>query len=186
MADAYETLNAEAESIPPGSDGLFFLPYLSGERTPHADPDARGCFIGLSLAHRRGHMLRSIMEGVAYSLRDCLEIIRKLGVPIREIRASGGGSKSPLWRQIQADVFGQKVSTINAEEGPAYGVALLAAVGAGAFKNIREACAATIRVVESTAPQRAAIKIYDRAFPEYRQLYCSLKDDFRRIATLQR
>jgi xylulokinase len=186
VADAYETLNAEAESIAPGSDGLFFLPYLSGERTPHADPDARGCFIGLSLAHRRGHLLRSIMEGVAYSLRDCLEIIRGLGVPIREIRASGGGSKSPLWRQIQADVFGQKVSTINAEEGPAYGAALLAAVGAGAFKNVREACAATIRVVQSTPPGRVAIKTYDRAFPEYRQLYRSLKDDFRRIAALQK
>ncbi|HEY1602225.1 MAG TPA: xylulokinase [Pirellulales bacterium] len=184
-ADAYEALNREAESVRPGSDGLFFLPYLSGERTPHADPAARGCFIGLSLAHRRGHMLRSIMEGVTYSLRDCLEIIRQLNIPVREIRASGGGSKSALWRQIQADVFGQKVSTINAEEGPAYGVALLAAVGAGAFKNIREACAATIRVVETTASQRAAVKTYDRNFPEYQQLYRSLRDDFRRIAALQ-
>ena len=100
---------ARRKVSPPGSDGLFFLPYLSGERTPHADPDARGCFIGLTLAHRRGHMVRSIMEGVTYSLRDSLAIIRELGVPVREIRASGGGSKSALWRQIQADVFGQKV-----------------------------------------------------------------------------
>jgi xylulokinase len=184
-ADTYETLNREAECAPAGSEGLFFLPYLSGERTPHADPDARGCFIGLSLAHRRGHLLRSIMEGVAYSLRDCLTIIRDLGVPVREIRVSGGGSKSALWRQIQADVFGQKVSTINAEEGPAYGVALLAAVGAGAFKNVREACAATIRVVDATAPHRAAVKTYDSAFPEYQQLYRSLRHDFRRIAALQ-
>lgn len=184
-ADSYEILNREAEGAPAGSNGLFFLPYLSGERTPHADPHARGCFIGLSLAHRRGHLLRSIMEGVAYSLRDCLDIIRGLGIPVREIRASGGGSKSALWRHIQADVFGQKVATINAEEGPAYGVALLAAVGAGAFKNIREACAATIRVVDNTAPQRAAVKTYDRAFPEYQQLYRSLRDDFRRIADLQ-
>src|SRR5262249_40689639 len=96
-ADSYEILNREAEGTPVGSDGLFFLPYLSGERTPHADPHARGCFIGLSLAHRRGHMLRSIMEGVAFSLRDCLDIIRGLEVPVREIRASGGGSKSALW-----------------------------------------------------------------------------------------
>jgi xylulokinase len=184
-ADTYENLNREAEGAPAGSEGLFFLPYLSGERTPHADPDARGCFIGLSLAHRRGHLLRSIMEGVTYSLRDCLAIIRELGVPVREIRASGGGSKSQLWRQIQADVFGQKVSTINAEEGPAYGVALLAAVGAGAFKNVREACAATIRVVDSTPPRRAAVRTYDRAFPAYQQLYRSLRHDFRRIAALQ-
>ncbi|MBI2825933.1 MAG: xylulokinase [Planctomycetia bacterium] len=184
-SDAYDKLNKEAEGVPAGSEGLFFLPYLSGERTPHADPNARGCFIGLSLAHGRGHMLRSIMEGVAYSLRDCLEIIRGMGVPVREIRASGGGSKSRLWRQIQADAFGQKVSTINAEEGPAFGVALLAAVGAGAYKDVREACAATIRVVDSTPPQRAAQKTYDRAFPEYRQLYRSLADDFQRIAALQ-
>jgi len=183
--EAYEALNREAQGVPPGSEGLFFLPYLSGERTPHADPDARGCFIGLSLAHRRGHLLRSIMEGVTYSLRDCLAIIRDLGVPVREIRASGGGSKSALWRQIQADVFGQKVSTINAEEGPAFGVALLAAVGAGAFKDVREACAATIRVVDNTAPVRAAVKSYERGFPEYQQLYRSLRDDFRRIAALQ-
>jgi xylulokinase len=183
-SDDYEALNQEAAAVSAGSNGLFFLPYLSGERTPHADPDARGCFIGLSLTHSRGHLLRSIMEGVTYSLRDCLEVIREMGVPVREIRASGGGSKSQLWRQIQADVFGQKVSTINAEEGPAYGVALLAAVGAGAFKNIQEACAATIRVVESTSPGRAAQKTYAAAFPEYRQLYGSLKDDFKRIAAL--
>ncbi|HEY5315550.1 MAG TPA: xylulokinase [Pirellulales bacterium] len=182
--DPYETLTAEAANAPAGCQGLFFLPYLSGERTPHADPDARGCFIGLTLAHTRGHLARSIMEGVAYSMRDSLEIIRGLGVPVRQIRASGGGSRSPLWRQIQADVFGQKVATINSEEGPAYGVALLAAVGAGAFKHIQEACRATIRVVGETPTTRAAAKTYDRAFAQYRQLYFSLKDDFKRIATL--
>jgi xylulokinase len=182
--DPYERLNAEAATVPPGSQGLFFLPYLSGERTPHADPDARGCFIGLTLAHTRAHLVRAILEGVVYSMRDSLEIIRELGVPVRQIRASGGGSRSPLWRQIQADVFAQKVATINSEEGPAYGVALLAAVGAGAFENIQEACAATIRVVAETPAVRAAAKTYDRAFPEYRQLYASLKDDFKRIAAL--
>src|SRR5207237_6726051 len=116
--DPYGLLNQEAAEIPPGSEGLIFLPYLSGERTPHADPDARACFIGLTLAHRRGHMVRAVMEGVAYAMRDSLEIIRELKVPVKEIRASGGGSRSPLWRQIQADVFGQKVVTLNAEEGP--------------------------------------------------------------------
>jgi xylulokinase len=184
--EVYELLTAEAERVRAGSEGLFFLPYLSGERTPHADPDARGCFVGLTLAHTRGHMLRAIMEGVTYSMRDSLAIIEGLGVPVRQIRASGGGSRSPLWRQIQADVFGRKVVTINSEEGPAYGVALLAAVGAGAFKNIGEACAATIRVVKETAVQRAAKTYYDRAFPIYQQLYSSLKDDFKRIAALEK
>lgn len=183
-SDVYHQLTAEAESVPPGSQGLFFLPYLSGERTPHADPTARGCFVGLTLAHTRAHLVRAILEGVTYSLRESLEIFRELGVPIRQIRASGGGARSPLWRQIQADVFAQKVVTINSEEGPAYGVALLAAVGAGAFQNVREACAATIRVVSQTAPVRSAARFYDQAMPVYQQLYGSLRDDFRRIADL--
>ncbi|HEV3341725.1 MAG TPA: xylulokinase [Pirellulales bacterium] len=182
--DPYEILTREAEGVAPGSEGLFFLPYLSGERTPHADPNARGCFVGLTLAHTRGHLVRAIMEGVTYSLRDSLDIIRDLGVPVKQIRASGGGSRSPLWRQIQADVFGQKVVTLNAEEGAAYGVALLAAVGGGAFRDVRQACQAAIRVVKETSPNRAAQKYHNRAFPIYRQLYVSLKDDFRRIAEL--
>jgi xylulokinase len=184
--EVYELLTEEAKAVPAGSEGLFFLPYLSGERTPHADPDARGCFIGLTVAHTRGHLIRAVLEGVTYSMRDSLEIIEGLGVPVRQIRASGGGSRSPLWRQIQADVFGRKVVTINSEEGAAYGVALLAAVGAGAFKNIEEACAATIRVVQQTGVNRAAKTYYDRAFPVYQQLYRSLKDDFKRIAALEK
>ena len=130
-------------------------------------------------------MVRSVLEGVSYAMRDSLEIIQQLGVPVRQIRASGGGSKSPLWRQIQADVFGQKVATINAEEGPAYGVALLAAVGAGAFKNVEEACGATIRVVKQTSPSARAKKHHDQAFPIYQGLYRALKDDFKRIAALE-
>jgi xylulokinase len=183
--EIYDLLAKEAESVAPGSEGLFFLPYLSGERTPHADPDARGCFVGLTLAHTRGHLARSILEGVTYSMRDSLAIIEELGVPVKQIRASGGGSRSPLWRQIQADVFGRKVVTINSEEGPAFGVALLAAVGAGAFKDISEACAATIRIVSETPVNRKSAKSYDRAFPIYRQLYQSLKADFKSIAKLQ-
>lgn len=182
--EIYELLTKEAAGIAAGSQGLFFLPYLSGERTPHADPDARGCFVGLTLAHTRGHLVRSIMEGVTYSMRDSLSIMEGLGVPVKQIRASGGGSRSPLWRQIQADVFGRKVVTINSEEGPAYGVALLAAVGAGAFKNIEEACRATIRVVDETAVERRARAAYDRGFPIYQQLYRSLKNDFKSIAAL--
>ena len=184
--EVYDILTKEAAAAPVGCQGLFFLPYLSGERTPHADPDARGCFIGLTLAHDRGHMLRAIMEGVTYSMRDSLEIIEGLGVPVKQIRASGGGSRSPLWRQIQADVFGRKVVTINSEEGAAYGVALLAAVGAGAFKNVQEACGATIRVVKETGVQRPAELVHDRAFPLYQQLYRSLKNDFKAIAALEK
>lgn len=183
--DPYQMLTREAEGVPPGSTDLFFLPYLSGERAPHANPLARGCFIGLTLSHTRGHLVRSIMEGVSYSLRDSLEIIRGLGVPVRQIRASGGGSRSQLWRQIQADVFGQKVVTLNAEEGAAYGVALLAAVGGGAYRDVREACRATIKVVKETAPNRLAQRYYNKAFPLYQRLYRSLEHDFEAIARLE-
>lgn len=182
--DPYQVLNEEAAAIPPGSEGLFFLPYLAGERTPHADPDARGCFVGLTLKHTRGHLARAIMEGVAFAMRDSLEIIRDLQVPVRQIRASGGGSRSPLWRQIQADVFGQKAVTINAEQGPGYGVALLAAVGAGAYKSIEEACSATIKVVQDTPTNRKAKNAYDKAFPVFQQLYRSLQQDFKAISAL--
>jgi xylulokinase len=180
----YDLLNAEAEKVAAGSEGLFFLPYLAGERTPHADPLARGSFVGLTLTHGRGHLARSVMEGVTYALRDSLAIIREMGVPVNQIRVSGGGSKSPLWRQIQADVFGQDVVTINAEQGPAYGVALLAAVGCGAYKNVEEACGATIRVVSRTACEKNAAKAYDRGFPVYQGLYRSLKNDFAAISRL--
>ena len=184
--DPYKVLIAEAEKVPAGSDGLFFLPYLAGERTPHADPLARGCFIGLTQSHTRGHLVRSVMEGVAYSLRDSLEIIRGLNVPVKQIRVSGGGGKSPFWRQIQADVFGQDVITLNSEQGPAYGVALLAAVGAGAFKNIEEACELTIRGTSRTTCHHVRIphRIYAHGFPIYQRLYQALKEEFQAIAKL--
>ena len=182
--DPYEVLNQEADQVAPGSEGLFFLPYLAGERTPHADANARGCFIGLTNKHARGHLARSVMEGVGYSLRESLEIIQALNVPVKEIRLSGGGAKSPLWKQILADTFGQKVCTINAEQGPAFGVALLAAVGNGEFKNIEEACKATIAVVDKVAPRKPAQKKYDAAFPVYQRLYQSLKDRFVDISKL--
>jgi xylulokinase len=182
--DPYAVLNAEADAVPPGSEGLFFLPYLAGERTPHADPHARGCFIGLTNKHARGHMARSVMEGVAYSLRESLQIIESLDVPVKEIRLSGGGAKSTLWKQILADSFGQRVCTINAEQGPAFGVALLAAVGDGAYKNIEEACKATIAIVEKVAPRKATQKVYDASFPIYQNLYRSLKERFSDISQL--
>ncbi|XZE19286.1 xylulokinase [Pirellulaceae bacterium SH449] len=182
--DPYQTINMEAAAVPAGAEGLFFLPYLAGERTPHADPHARGCFVGLTNKHSRGHMARAVMEGVTYSLRESLDILDQLEVPVKEIRVSGGGSKSPLWKQIMADTFGQKACTINAEQGPAFGVALLAAVGSGEYKNIEEACGATIKVVERTAPKKPAQKVYDKAFPVYQSLYRSLKDSFAEISKL--
>jgi xylulokinase len=181
---AYDQLMEEAQAAPRGSDGLFFLPYLAGERTPHADPLARGSLVGLTMSHTRGHLVRSVLEGVAYSLRESLDIIRGLKVPVKQIRASGGGGNSPLWRQIQADVFGQDVVTINAEQGPGYGVALLAAVGAGAFKNVAEACAATIRVVQETKHDKQAAKAYHRGFAVYQSLYPALQPSFRSIGEL--
>jgi xylulokinase len=182
--DVYDVLTEEAAVTPAGADGLFFLPYLAGERTPHADPLARGAFVGLTMSHTRGHLVRSVMEGVTYSLRDCLAIVEELGVKVRQIRASGGGAKSAFWRQMQADVLGKSVVRMAADEGPAYGVALLAAVGAGAYKNIEEACAATVKTTSETKPRAATRKEYDRAFPVYQQLYGSLREDFKKIAAL--
>lgn len=180
--DPYQVLNAEAEKVEAGSNGLLFLPYLAGERTPHADPNARGAFVGLTTSHERGHMARAVMEGVAMSLRESLEIIKQLGVPVREMRVSGGGAKSALWKQIIADVMNQSACTMSAEQGPAFGVALLAATGCGEFKNIEEACKATIETTAKTTPQRANVKIYQRSFNIYRSLYGSLKEAFKEIA----
>ncbi len=181
--DPYNLLTDAAAEAPPGCEGLFFLPYLSGERTPHADPSARGAWIGLSLRHTQSHLIRSVIEGATYAMRDCLEIINELKIPIREIRLSGGGARSKFWRQLQADLYGRRVVTINAEEGPAYGAALLAAAGTGAYKNVVEACAATIRVTQSTDPQAEAKRIYTKCYPMYGRLYKTLKSDF---AELQR
>jgi xylulokinase len=172
----YDVATREAGKISAGSDGLIFLPYLNGERTPHADPNARGSFVGMNLTHTRGHMTRSVMEGITFALRDSLDIIESLAVPVRQIRASGGGSKNPMWRQIQADVFGKKITTLKVEQGPAYGVALLAAVGDGAYKSIESACAATIAVADETKPNSRAVKNYNRLFPIYQDLYGQLKD----------
>ena len=182
--DVYDVLTEEAVVTPPGAEGLFFLPYLAGERTPHADPHARGAFIGLTLKHSRGHLVRAIMEGVTYSLRDCLEIIEEQNVAVKQIRASGGGARSALWRQMQADVLGKTVVSMAADEGPAYGVALLAAVGAGEFASVAEACDATVKTKRQTRPAAAARRVYEKGFPLYQQLYQSLRVDFKKIASL--
>lgn len=179
--DPYELITEQAAQAPAGSEGLYFLPYLTGERTPHADPHAKAAWVGMSLRHGRDHLARSVMEGATYAMRDCLEIIQEMSIPVREIRLSGGGARSPFWRQMQADIYGKKVVTINAEEGPAYGVALLAAAGTGAYKNVVEACSATISVVTSTPAVSSAKRAYNKAYPIYRDLYSSLKGDFEAI-----
>jgi xylulokinase len=184
--DPYELITQQAAEAPVASEGLFFLPYLTGERTPHADPNARACWIGLSLRHGKPHLARSVMEGATYAMRDTLEIIRQMNIPVREIRLSGGGARSAFWRQLQADIYGQPVVTINASEGPAYGVALLAASGTGAYKSVEEACRATISVVTRTSNKAAATRRYQAAFPVYQQLYRSLKTDFAAIQSIIR
>jgi xylulokinase len=178
---SFEELVQEASAAPAGAEGLQFLPYLAGERTPHLDPHARGALIGLTLAHGRGHIVRAIMEGVTYALRDSLAIIEDLGVPVKQVRAGGGGAKNPFWRQMQADVFGKAVNAMTADEGPAYGVALLAAVGAGHYKNITEACTAAVRTADGSKPDAKARKTYDRNFPVFQGLYRSLRDEFPKL-----
>jgi len=176
--DPYELLCAQAAQAEAGCRGLVFLPYLSGERTPYPDPHARGVFFGLSLWHRREHLVRSVLEGVSYGLRDSLEILRGLGLPIRQVRASGGGARSDLWRQIQADVFGCELVTINVDEGPAFGAALLAGVGAGVYPSVPEACRRTITVTQRTEPNPDTAQVYERYYQVYRKLYPALRDRF--------
>jgi xylulokinase len=182
--DPYELIAQEAKNAPVGSEGLFFLPYLTGERTPHPDPNARGVFFGLTLRHHRAHMARSVLEGVSYAMRDSFEILDEMRVPVRQVRASGGGARSLLWRQIQADITGREHVTINVDEGPAFGVALLAGVGTGVWGSVAEACRATIEVVENCAPIAENTGIYNRHYPIYGNLYASLKDQFAAVAAL--
>ncbi|RMG38862.1 MAG: xylulokinase [Planctomycetota bacterium] len=182
--DPYVLLTEMAEAVPAGSEGLYFLPYLTGERTPHADPYARAAWIGLSLRHGKGHLVRAVIEGATYAMRDSLEIIRGMNVPVREIRLSGGGARSPFWRQLQADVYGSTVATINAEEGPAFGAALLAAAGTGAYRNVAQACAATITVTSRRKPDPKLRRRYNELYPVYCRLYRALKDEYRTIAEL--
>ena len=180
--DVYKLLNAEAATAPPGSEGLIFLPYLNGERTPHKDAYAKGCFFGITLRHKKGHYARAVMEGVAYALRDSIEIARKCGVNVRQVRAVGGGAKSPLWRQILADVFNCEVVTINVTEASAHGVAVLAGVGAGVYGSVQEGCDKTIQITNSTQPIQKNVLIYDGYYRIFRDLYPALKDHFRHVS----
>lgn len=180
--DPYEVMIAEAAQVAPGCEGLLFLPYLTGERTPHPDPNARGAFVGLTLRHGKGALVRAVLEGVAYGLRDSLELLRALDIPVRQVRASGGGARSAVWRQIMADIFDAELVTINITEGAAYGAALLAGVGAGVYRDVFEAAGRTIRVVDRTEPAPAQAATYDGFYHDYRALYGQLKPTFDRVA----
>ena len=184
--DPYQLMDKEAAQVGPGANGLLYLPYLMGERCPHLDSDCRGVFFGLSANHTKRDMLRAVMEGVVYSLRDCLEVMKEIGVSASQIRASGGGGKSPLWRQMQADVFNTEIQTINSSEGGALGVALLAGGGTGVYKSVPEACDATIGVVSRQSGEEAATKVYDGYYRLYTSLYGSLKNDYKMLAALTR
>jgi len=182
--DPYEILDAKAEKAPVGCEGLIFLPYLTGERTPYPDPYAKAVFFGLTPRHKKEHLVRAVMEGVTYGLKDSLEIIRGMGVETREIRASGGGGRSRIWRQMQADVFNSPVVTIDKDEGPAFGVALLAAVGTGAYSSPAEACEATISISSELEPIPENVAIYESFYPIYRELYSDLKDTFAKTSDI--
>jgi xylulokinase len=179
--DVYDILTESAASAPPGCEGLVFLPYLTGERTPYPDPDARGVFFGLTVRHGKPHLTRAVLEGVSYGLRDSLELMRALGVSMNQVRASGGGARSVLWRQILADVFATEIVTVNVTEGAAYGAALLAGVGAGVYAEVREACARTIGLVSQVQPGANA-RVYADYYPLYQALYPTLAPQFKRVS----
>ena len=179
---SFDDLLKEAETVPTGSEGLQFLPYLSGERTPHPDPLARGAFIGLTLRHGRGHMTRSVLEGVAFGLKDIFTLIQNAGLgAIVQVHASGGGIKSPLWRQILASVLEANLITVDTVEGAAYGAALLAGVGAGLWTNVANACEKVIKVTGITSPDEIQAVKYRNLYPHYRELYPALKSIFQKI-----
>jgi xylulokinase len=178
----YAELTTLANSVPIGAEGLLFLPYLNGERTPHLDPFARGGFIGLTARHTVAHMARAVMEGVVFAMRDGLEIMRELGVPINDIRATGGGASSPLWLELQANIYGVTVSTLATEAGASYGAALLAGVGVGVFPTIRAAVAQCVKVTSSTPPNPEAVARYNQIYPIYGELYGALRSSMHRLA----
>jgi xylulokinase len=181
---SFTLLLDEARNVPVGSEGLLFLPYLSGERTPHPDPLARGAWVGLTLRHGRGHMTRAVLEGVAFGIKDSFTLIQQAGLgEIRQVRVSGGGAKSGLWKQIMADVLDVELVEVNTTEGAAYGAALLAGVGSGFFSSVPEACRSAIHITGTTQPGEQAEQ-YRKIYPLYQALYPALKDQFAAAAEL--
>ena len=181
---SYDSLTAEAEQVAPGSDGLLFLPYLSGERTPHNDSNARGVFVGLSLSHGRGHLTRAVVEGVCFAMRDSLELMRQQGVSPSEVRAIGGGARSRMWLQTLANVFGLPLATVLPAGGAALGAALLAAVGCGMFSSIQDAVQSCIKTGSAVEPEANLTTVYDELYDAYRQLYPALKSSFATLADI--
>ena len=173
--DAYERLTDEAARVPAGADGLLWTPYLMGERTPHLDPNARAALVGLTASHTRAHVVRALLEGVTFSLRDTLEIFHEMQVPVNEIRLGGGGARSKLWRQIQADIYGREVATVKAEEGAAYGAAMLAGVGAGAWPSVDAACDAVVSVAERVTQDADAAALLEQQYARFRMIYPALR-----------
>lgn len=182
--DVYDWINADAASVPAGSDRLIYLPYLMGERTPHLDPDCRGVFFGLSAIHQRRHLLRAVMEGVAYSLCDCNEILKEMGIHVDGMMACGGGGKSPVWRQMLADLYGCQVKTVRQEEGPALGAAILAGVGCGIYPDVETACHRLIEEKSSAEPDKERAEVYEKYHRLYQKLYQTMKEDFGELAKL--
>jgi xylulokinase len=176
--ELYPMMIEEAATVPAGCEGLVFLPYLTGERCPYADPTARGAWVGLTVRHTRAHLIRSVLEGITFGMRDQVELMRARGVKVTEVRMGGGGAASNVWRQMQADMYKAKAVTINTREGAAFGVALLAAVGTGLYASVPEACGAAIRVTDSRSPKAPAGKAYDRAYPVFQELYRRLQPVF--------
>ena len=182
--DPYELMTAEAERSPIGANRLLYLPYLMGERSPLLDSDARGAFVGLSAIHGKGDLIRAVMEGVAYSQRQCLDVFREMGVDVSDMAACGGGGRSPFWRQMLADVYGCPVKTIASAEGPALGAAILAGVGAGVYASVPEGCAAAVRTGGCQQPVPEHSAAYEPYYQLYRGLYPALRDSFHTLSTL--
>ncbi|ADQ41498.1 xylulokinase [Caldicellulosiruptor acetigenus I77R1B] len=176
--DPYILMDQEAELANPGADGLVFLPYLMGERTPILDPYAKGIFFGITAKHTRREFIRAVMEGVVFSLKNCLDILYEMGIEVKEVRVSGGGAKSKLWRQMQADIFEMDVWTLNSKEGPAFGAAILAAVGAGEYQKVEEACDTMIQKVDNCSPNEKLFEIYRKTYKLYNSIYPRVKDLF--------
>ena len=182
--DPYYLMDKEAGSVPIGANRLLYLPYLNGERTPHLDPNARGVFFGLSTMHKKRDMLRAVMEGVSYSLRDCVDVMREMNINVSDMMACGGGGTSPLWRQMLADLYGCPVKTTLNKEGPALGVALLAAVGAGLYSSVPEACRAVIKPEKIQEPVEENTREYEKVYAMYRRLYPAMKQSFAELAEM--
>jgi len=182
--DEYYLMDKEAEQIKIGADRLLYMPYLMGERTPHLDPNARGMFFGLSAMHTKSHMLRAVLEGVAYSLRDCVEIFKEMNINVNDMMACGGGGTSPLWRQMLADLYACPVKTVASKEGPALGVGILALTGAGIYSSVQEACSAIIKTDKTQSPIEENIPEYEKYYQLYSEVYPAIKEQCQKLASL--